>query len=257
MKTNTQPNFQDILKEAVSKPGKLLKAYSAFHSYSFGNVMLAWSQCMAREIPLGPIATFKQWESKGRRVKKGEKALQLCMPVSFKKEVELDTGETEEQFRNFFVYRNRWFVLSQTEGDEAKIDSLPNWNESTALQTLEIEKIEFKSTNGNAQGYASGRQVAINPVAQLPLKTLFHELGHILLGHTDRSEHAEVLPRNLKEAEAESVALLCLESLGLPGSEYCRGYIQNWFGNDEIPEKSCRKIFQAVDKILKAGRGEK
>jgi hypothetical protein len=53
--------------------------------------------------------------------------------------------------------------------------------------------------------------------------------------------------------EAESVALLCLESLGMDGTEYCRGYIQNWLSGATIPERSAQRIFSAADKILKAG----
>jgi hypothetical protein len=49
------------------------------------------------------------------------------------------------------------------------------------------------------------------------------------------------------------VALLCCESLGLPGAEYARGYIQHWLIGDAIPEKSAQKIFRAADLILKAG----
>lgn len=33
---------------------------------------------------------------------------------------------------------------------------------------------------------------------------------------------------HLREVEAEAVALICCESLGLPGAECCRGYIQGW-----------------------------
>jgi hypothetical protein len=64
----------------------------------------------------------------------------------------------------------------------------------------------------------------------------------------------EYTPKNLREAEAESVALICCESLGLPGAEFCRGYIQNWLNGDVIPEKSAQKIFHAADQILRAGR---
>jgi hypothetical protein len=64
----------------------------------------------------------------------------------------------------------------------------------------------------------------------------------------------EYTPKNLREAEAESVALICCESLGLPGVEFCRGYIQNWLDSDVIPEKSAQKIFHAADQVLKAGR---
>jgi hypothetical protein len=63
----------------------------------------------------------------------------------------------------------------------------------------------------------------------------------------------EATPRNLREVEAESVALLCCESLNLEGSAYCRGYIQNWMQGEVIPDESARRIFRAADKILKAG----
>ena len=56
------------------------------------------------------------------------------------------------------------------------------------------------------------------------------------------------------EAEAESVAMLCCESLGLPGAEFSRAYIQNWLDGSAIPEKSAQKIFSAAHKILKAGQ---
>jgi antirestriction protein ArdC len=60
-------------------------------------------------------------------------------------------------------------------------------------------------------------------------------------------------PRNLREVEAESVALLCCESLGLDGADYARGYIQNYLQGEVIPDESARKIFRAADRILKAG----
>ena len=82
------------------------------------------------------------------------------------------------------------------------------------------------------------------------------ELAHNVLGHVDEGEMSdgEQLSRNIKEVEAESVALLCCEALGLEGAEYCRGYIQSWLKGGTIPERSAQRIFAAADKILKAGQ---
>jgi hypothetical protein len=99
-------------------------------------------------------------------------------------------------------------------------------------------------------------------MAQLPHKTLFHEAAHVLLGHTAESDFADTerTPKNLREVEAEAVALLCCEALNLEGATYCRGYIQNWlypmvgYNGAGIPEKSAQKIFHAADQILRAGR---
>lgn len=194
----------------------------------------------------------------GRHVKRGEKALTLCMPVSCKaKQTARDEqgNESEEEFSfTRFVYRNHWFVLAQTDGTAYQPEPLPDWDESRALASLAIERIPFDGLDGNTQGYATARKVAISPVAAMPHKTLFHELAHVVLGHTSDgslNDGSERTPRSLREVEAESVALLCCESLDLPGAEYSRGYIQSW--GSEIPERSAQKIFHAADQILKAG----
>ena len=59
---------------------------------------------------------------------------------------------------------------------------------------------------------------------------------------------------NLREVEAEAVALICCETLGLEGAEYARGYIQHWLkGQKEIPNHNAARIFTAASAILKAG----
>jgi hypothetical protein len=80
--------------------------------------------------------------------------------------------------------------------------------------------------------------------------------------HTSEGDFTdtEQTPRNLREVEAESVALLCCEGLGLEGADYARGYVQTWlyrgigYDADAIPEKSGQKIFRAADQVLRAGR---
>lgn len=249
-----------LLKEAVERPGMILEAYRSFHSYSLGNCVLAYLQCKERGIPFGPIATYKRWQELGRQVRQGEKALTLCMPItrkSTRKATEHDIEPEEQECPyTFFVYRPRWFVLSQTEGEDVEPKPIPGWEKEQALRELGILEEPFEAANGNIQGYSvPGRKIAISPLAQLPSKTLFHELAHQLLGHVGDQTiiEGERLPKNLREAEAESVALICCEALGLEGAPYCRGYIQAWLAGDEIPEKSAQRIFAAAEKILRAG----
>src|SRR5437867_1144081 len=251
-------NFSQLLNEAVTKPGTLMRAYSLFWNYSLGNQVLALIQANQRGIILGPIASFNRWKEIGRHVKRGEKAIELCMPVTVKRTIQ-ETGadgqeaESEVAFTRF-VYKRNWFMLAQTEGVPYSMPAIPAWDRTRALTTLNVQEILFEMLNGNCQGYAKGRQIAINPLAAMPAKTTFHELAHVELGHTSEAVHdSDTLPRSLKEVEAESVALLCLESLGMDGADYCRGYIQNWLSGATIPERSAQRIFAAADKILKAG----
>src|SRR6267143_2312372 len=95
-------SWQKILHDAIHTPGTISEAYSRFHNYSVGNQLLALMQCNARKLQPGPIATFMRWKELGRHVRKGEKALTLCMPVSCKREREDEDGETrEDQFTRF------------------------------------------------------------------------------------------------------------------------------------------------------------
>jgi len=66
----------------------------------------------------------------------------------------------------------------------------------------------------------------------------------------------ELTPRNLRECEAEAVALICCAALDLPGVPESRGYIQHWWGQRKpIPERSAQRILTVADQILKAGMG--
>jgi len=91
-----------------------------------------------------------------------------------------------------------------------------------------IDRVSFNHTDGNAQGYALGRNFAVSPLAYLPHRTAFHEIAHIVLGHTAESagmnDGGETTPRDVREVEAEAVSLICYQSLGLPGEEFSRGY---------------------------------
>jgi antirestriction protein ArdC len=256
MATSTPATFATLLEQAVNDPGILSGAYRQFHNFSLGNKLLAWSQCLERGIQPGPIATFPKWKELGRYVRKGEKAITLCQPVTVKRAVEDAQEQQQEIAFTRFVYKPHWFVLSQTDGQALAEPAMPTWDALKALEALNVTEVPFDATDGNCLGFARGRAIAINPVNPMPHKTRFHEIAHVLLGHTTEGEQAdsERTPRNLRECEAESVALLCLAALDLPGIEHCRGYVQAWWGQgNPIPERSAQRILKAADQILKAG----
>jgi antirestriction protein ArdC len=242
----------------VTDPGIISQAYSAFHNYSMGNQLLAWTQCLARGITPGPIATFMGWKDKGRYVRKGEKAITLCQPVTVKRKDTREEGSDEDIAFTRFVYRPHWFVLAQTEGQDFVSTEIPAWDRARAFATLDVVEEPFAMLDGNCQGYARNRSISVSPVAAMPHKTTFHEVAHVLLGHTSEGEQNdhELTPRSLRECDAEAVALLCCAALDLPGVECCRGYIQSWHGQNPIPERSAQRILKVADQILKAGRVE-
>lgn len=245
-------SWSSLLHDAVTVPGKVMAGYNAFHNYSVGNQLLALWQCNARRITPGPIATYKGWSAKGRQVQKGQKAITLCMPVTIKAKTE------NEDDKMVFTYRPNWFVVEQTDGPAIEYPVVPGWDRETALATLKITETVFDNTDGNVQGYAvpTTQTIAINPVAEHPMKTTLHEMAHCLLHSKEAMTDDGIdLQRNIKEVEAESVALIVSDALGIVGQEYSRDYIQNWYGSgQDIPEQNARRIFTAADKILRAGR---
>ena len=250
--------FAELLERAVTEPGIISSAYTAFHTYSVGNQLLAFGQCHARGITPGPLATYPRWKELGRYVRKGEKAITLCQPVTCKRAVQADDDGDEPGVYTRFIYRRHWFVLAQTEGEELPVAPIPTWDRDRALAVLDVAEVPFDTLDGNTLGFARGRTIAVSPINPLPHKTRFHELAHVLLGHTSEGEQAdgETTPRSLRECEAETVALLCCAALDLPGVDSCRGYIQSWWGQGHpIPERSAQRILKAADQILKAGAG--
>jgi hypothetical protein len=247
--------FADLLERAVNEPGIVSAAYRQFHTYSLGNQLLAWGQCHARGLQPGPMATFPKWKELGRCVRNGEKAITLCQPVTVKRTADADD---ESGIFTRFIHKPHWFVLAQTDGAEIEPVPIPSWDAARALSGLDVVEVPFDATNGNVLGFARERSIAINPVNPMPHKTRFHELAHVILGHTAEGtlNDDDHTPRSLRECEAEAVALLCLAALGLPGIEQCRGYVQHWWGHgNPIPERSAQRILKVADQILRAGQG--
>lgn len=237
-------DMQSLFTEALTKPGMLSDAYARFYEFSIGNSILALLQAGNQ-----PVATYKRWQALGRQVKRGAQAISLLVPVTFKKD--------EDDTITIFKSVNRWFKLSDTEGEPLSHElRTPEFNLDQALTALDIERVEFTESNYNMQGYAYKNSIAINPAAKYPLKTAIHEIAHVLLGHTKDTQHSDTLTLepSVMEVEAESVAYLVMSILGhekvLTES---RGYIQSWYSDAKREKIRVSKIFGIADKIVKAG----
>jgi hypothetical protein len=166
------------MEEAVSRPDVISEVYRQFHDYSVGNILLALFQCYERHLQPGPIATYVKWKELGRHVKRGEKAIALCMPVTAKRKkkpvppdpLETEAGKAKEPDECFtiFVFRPHWFVLSQTEGEPYQVPELPEWDKYLALKNLDIKEIPFECLDGNTLGYARRREVAVSLLSPFP-----------------------------------------------------------------------------------------
>ena len=278
-----RPDWQHLIEEAVTREGKIGAFYSYFHEYSFLNTMLLRMQGMNE--PAGPHSA---WQKVGRHIIAGSKAklrkvrltgselalagaisgaarlsnlLQICSkakevlhPVMI--QVEVEDGQKEERVIGF-KYKHSVFALSQTEGQDLTPIPTPGWDLQAALEKLGIREIPFSVADGNMQGFSIGVEFAINPVAVNRNKTVFHELGHIVLGHTVKHHYEEYQThRGIMEFQAESTALLCLREVDLLDDDTASevsGYIHHWLKHETPPDRAIQQVFTATDRILRVG----
>ena len=243
-------DWAKIIETALTAPGNVGNVYNRFYSYSFLNQMYLRMQGVAE-----PVATYKRWQAIGRQVMKGARAKEIIKPIIVNQPNE--EGEPEPVVVGFKPVRCI-FAYSDTVGPDFPPVALPEWDVDAALAKLNITKVPFRKNDANIQGYARGRDIAVNPFAVHPGKTLMHELGHVVLGHTLPETIAEYeTHRGIMEFQAEATAHLTMNELGQLTDEmatHSRGYIQDWLEGERPPDKAIRQVFAATDQILKAGR---
>lgn len=246
----TKLDWNQLIETALTAEGNVGSTYNRFYDYSFMNQMYLRMQGVCE-----PVATYERWKRLGRQVIRGARAKEIIRPVIIKRET--DEGEVEEALVGFKPVRCI-FGVSDTIGKELPPVVLPQWDVERALAALKIQRVPFDELNGNVQGFSREREVAINPVAVNPAKTLMHELGHVVLGHTVATSLGEYAThRGLMEFGAEATAYLTmneLEQLNEESASASRGYIQHWLRDERPGDREIRLVFAATDQILRAGR---
>ncbi|WP_394253540.1 ArdC-like ssDNA-binding domain-containing protein [Arthrobacter pityocampae] len=226
---------------------KFLQFAQSFHAYSFNNLMLILSQRPTATA----VAGFRQWQDKGRQVRKGEKSIKIFGYSSKKVTVEnTETGEEEEKKVPRFPILSV-FDIDQTDLIDGSETGESHSNPVTRLTGEDEAGISTKVTTyleslgwtvereeipGETNGYTTTdgtKRVAVDSrlsPAQ-SAKTLVHEAAHVLMhAHEDPAQY--VAHRGLKETEAESVAYVVAGMLGLDTSAYSVGYIAGWANAD-------------------------
>lgn len=256
-------DWAQLMEQALTMPGQMGNTFNRFYEYSFMNMV--WLMVQGVNEPCGP---YGLWKRLGRQVRKGSKGNSVLHPVIVikrdkdTKQPVLDKNGRKQMIVIGFAARNTVFTYSQTDGDDLVIPELPEWSLDMALKTLEVERVRFKGANGNVGGYSVDKTLAINPVSDCPLHTAFHELAHIVLGHTTPDGLTEYQThRGMMEFEAEATAYLLMNELEVTEKGFnlaeSRAYIQNWLRGEEVPEKNIKRVFTATNKILKAGRPQR
>jgi len=260
---------------------RALEFAAKFRSRSFNNTVLIYVQHYAAfqegrvpEPMPSYVAGFRQWLSLNRHVMKGQTGYAILAPVTAR--FASSTPESTESWRRLArgekpnwgeVVRSKlvglkpayvWDV-SQTDGDPLPETPRPTllqgqapfglWDglaDQITARGFELRLVSNAAAIGGANGLTDylTREVSVrmdmDDAAQV--KTLAHELGHVMLHSPDDADAA--MHRGIAEVEAESVALMIGAAHGLATDDYTVPYVASWARS--VPGKSPVEVVQST-----------
>ncbi|MEX0343334.1 MAG: ArdC family protein [Rhizobiaceae bacterium] len=233
--------------------------------YSGINILILWGAVIGRGFASQNWLTFRQAQTLGGTVRKGEKGETVCYVDRFTpKEEQRKAAESGEEAASIpFLKRYRVFNVSQCDG-------LPDSVSEIAALLPEREIIPRAEALAMATGAAiriGGDRAFYHPLAdyvQLPpqpafteqinyYRTCFHELGH-WTGHRSRLDRDQSgRSRTKAYAHEELVAELCAAftcaSLDIVPTVRHADYLGAWL---EVLKEDKRAIFRAASQASKA-----
>ena len=226
----------------------LLTTMGRFHRYSLRNVWL-----IAAQRPTATrVAGFQAWKKVNRSVRRGEKGIAIMAPiVRHKREAERAEDESIVGFRAAYV-----FDIAQTEGEP-----LPDIAQSAGDPGAFLEQLrgaitargivlEAAADLGGALGTSSGGRIHIlaGLAPAMEFVTLAHEYAHELLHHGDDRPAS----RDIRELEAEAVAFVVSQAIGVDALDSARDYIHLYRGDRPALQESLNRIQSTAASILNA-----
>lgn len=235
-----------------------LKVQSQFPNYSFRNCILI----MIQKPEASRCASYQAWKKLGRNVRKGEKGIMIVCPAPYKKTIiDEESGEEKELFRMRFTSGST-FDVSQTDGEELpeichKLTGDVDQYNKIIEKLSEVAElpISFEEIKDGSNGYYSPTENKIvikSGMSQAQtIKTMCHEIGHSIMHSENGIAKGE--NRSTRELQAESVAYVVCNYLGIDSADYTFGYLAGWSeGNEKAFARSMNVIGQCANQMITA-----
>ena len=237
-----------------------LNMQSRFHHYSFNNTLL-----ILKQFPEATrVAGYNAWRKLDRFVRKGEKGIWILAPMVYKTDANESTAKDEatKVIRGFKPVPV--FDLSQTDGQDLpevciRLTGDEPGDAYDHLRTVAqglgftVEEEYLTGQNGDCNHVERRIRIEARNDERQQVKTLAHELGHAIL-HAPGDGRPDSRP--LIELEAESVAYVVCQNLGINTDDYSFGYVATWVGGSDEARDAIKasgsRIQKAADQILTA-----
>jgi antirestriction protein ArdC len=255
-------NVQALIKQLEQGHSEGLTAYlvamGRFHNYSFGNILE-----IARQKPDATrVAGLYAWNQLGRKVRKGEHGIRILAPVigiKRKKDAEAAKDIRTQNHAVLVGFRSAYvFDVSQTDGAELpELSSRVTGNVGEYRERLVDFTIaqgillEFKESIAPALGMSYGGKIVLLPGQSTAeeFSTLVHELAHEML---HKAERRTATTKTVRETEAEAIAFVVGQTIGLNMGRASADYIHLYHGNAALLTESLEVIQKTSAVILSA-----
>jgi hypothetical protein len=228
------------------------KTMARFHRYSAMNCLLILSQCPTATH----VAGYQSWRKLGRQVLKGAKGIAILAPMVGRKKSDDELTE-DEQTRLFGFRAAHVFDVSATTGADlpefASVKGDPNvyTERLKAFATRKGITLEYSADIAPAKGLCSGSAIKLLPNLSPAeeFSVLAHELAHSDLHFGKRRDETT---KTIRETEAESVAFVVSEAVGLDTNTSSSDYILTYKGDRATLAESLVYIQRTAAQILDA-----
>lgn len=235
---------------------RYLAAMAKFPKYSLHNVCLI----LAQRPDTARVAGYHTWHQLGRQVNRGAKGILIFAPIVRRKAERQETGEASSVsesvrlvgFRGIHVFAEEDTSgqaiphLARCTGDPSEFSGrLRDFVISRGVQ------LEYSEQIRPAYGMCSAGKVEILPGMEpaMEFSVLAHEVGHLLLHFGDRRRE---LTKRVRETEAEAVAFVVSQAIGLEAMRSSAEYISLYTGDRDLLTESLEHIQRASTEMIAA-----
>lgn len=245
--------LMDALDRGESDTLKLyLKTMARFHRYSAMNCLLIISQCPTATH----VAGYQTWRKLGRQVLKGAKGIAILAPMVGRKKSDEQLA-ADEQTRLFGFRAAHVFDVSATSGADLPAfatvqgDPCEYTARLKAFVTCKGIALEYSDDIAPAKGLCSGKAIKLLPSLSPgeEFSVLVHEFAHSDLHFGDRRQETT---KTIRETEAEAVAFVVSEAVGLETNTSASDYILTHRGDRATLAESLAFIQRTATEILDA-----
>ena len=229
-----------------------LAVMSRFHKYSWGNCLLI----QAQRPDATHVAGFQSWLNLKRFVRKGEKGIVILAPMVGR--MRSSEGLSEDSQTRLFGFRAAHvFDVSQTDGEPLPEFATVQGDPGDLIDRLKVFvdgcgiALEYSDWIKPAHGMSQGGRITLLPdlAPAEHLSVLVHEVAHELLHKGVRRASTS---HTIRETEAEAVAFVVCNAMGLETNSASSDYIQLHSGDKATLAESLGIIQKTAAEILVA-----